>query len=217
MALSTSRSDRLRLRGEKRGRGFRYVNGRGSRIEDAAILDRIRSLVLPPAWADVRIAAEARAHIQAVGRDAEGRLQYRYHDDWTALRDTLKAERLARFGRVLPKIRARIEKDLRRRKTDRRYAAAAAARLIDLTLIRSGHTGTDEGGRGATTLLNSDVKLNGTTMSLSFIGKSGKTIEKTVRDPILTGRLRSSGASGANGSSSFATITTAAAASRLAI
>ena len=74
-------------------------------------------------------------------RDAEGRLQYRYHDDWTVVRDKVKAERLLRFGRALPKIRARIEKDLARRKTDRRYAAAVAGRLIDRALLRSGHTG----------------------------------------------------------------------------
>ena len=89
----------------------------------------------------MRIADDPQAHIQAIGKDAEGRLQYRYHDDWTVVRDKVKAERLLRFGKALPKIRARIEKDLARRKTDRRYAAAVAGRLIDRALLRSGHTG----------------------------------------------------------------------------
>jgi DNA topoisomerase-1 len=138
----------------------------------------------------VCIAPDPKSHIQAIGKDIEGRLQYRYHDRWTVVRDKVKAERLFRFGKALPKIRARIEKDLARRKTDRRYAAAVAGRLIDRTLLRSGHTGSDEGGRGATTLLNTDVQLNGTKVFLSFVGKSGKTIRKTIRDPILLTRLR---------------------------
>jgi DNA topoisomerase-1 len=102
----------------------------------------------------------------------------------------VKAERLLLFGKALPKIRAQIEKDLVRRKTDRRYAAAIAGRLIDRALIRSGHTGSDEGGRGATTLLNRDVQLNGAKVYLKFTGKSGKLIQKTIHDPILLTRLR---------------------------
>ena len=140
-------------------------------IRNAKTLARIRALVIPPAWADVRIAPDPKSHIQAIGKDIEGRLQYRYHDDWTVVRDKVKAERLLRFGKALPKIRARIEKDLARRKTDRRYAAAVAGRLIDRALIRSGHSGSDEGGRGATTLLNRDVQLNGTKVYLNFTGQ----------------------------------------------
>lgn len=183
-------ADTLCFTRRKSGRGFLYLNAKGRIIRNPRILARIRALVIPPAWADVCIAEDARAHLQAVGRDVEGRLQYRYHDDWTAVRDKVKAERLLRFGKALPKIRSQTEKDLNRRKTDRRYAAATAVRLIDRALIRSGHTGTEEGGRGATTLLRRDVQLNGTKVFLKFTGKSGKAIEKTIHDPILLARLR---------------------------
>ena len=182
---------RLPLTRRKSGRGFAYFDGKGRLIRDRAVIDRINALAIPPAWEDVRIAADIKAHIQAIGRDSLGRLQYRYHPAWTAVRDTVKAERLLRFGSALPKIRARLEKDLARRKTDRRYAAAAAARLIDQALLRSGHAGGMEGGgRGAATLLKRDVKLNGTKVHLNFTGKSGKQIRKSIRDPILLARLR---------------------------
>jgi DNA topoisomerase-1 len=182
----------LPLRRRKSGRGFSYLDAEGRLIRDRAVIDRINALVIPPAWQDVRIADDPRAHIQAIGRDNLGRLQYRYHDDWTGLRDMVKAERLLRFGKALPRIRERILKDLRRRKTDRRYAAATAARLIDQALLRSGHDAysIEEGGLGATTLLKRDVELNGTTVRLNFTGKSGTKIEKTVRDPVLLARLR---------------------------
>ena len=174
----------------KSGRGFLYLDASGKVIRSPKVLERIRALVLPPAWTEVCISPDPAAHLQATGKDIEGRLQYRYHNDWTLVRDRVKAERMLRFGQALPKIRARIEKDLARRKTDRRYAAAVAGRLIDRALLRSGHTGSDEGGRGATTLLNRDVQLNGTKVSLNFVGKSGKLIRKTIRDPILLTRLR---------------------------
>ncbi len=185
-------SDKLCLTRQKGRRGFRYLDAEGRVIRNKRILDRIRALVIPPAWIDVCIADDPRAHLQAVGRDSEGRLQYRYHDEWTGVRDKVKAERLLRFGRALPKIRARLERDLNRRKTDRRYAAAVASRLIDRALLRSGHTVSEpeDGGRGAATLLNSDVQLNGTHVSLNFTGKSGKKIRKTFRDPILLLRLK---------------------------
>src|SRR4051794_23223637 len=178
-------ADSLSITRRKSGQGFVYLDAREKIIRNAKTIARIRALVIPPAWSDVRIAPDPRSHIQAIGKDADGRLQYRYHNDWTLVRDKVKAERLLRFGRALPKIRARIEKDLARRKTDRRYAAAVAGRLIDRALIRSGHTGSDEGGRGATTLLNRDVQLNGTKVYLKFTGKSGKLIRKTIHDPIL--------------------------------
>ena len=185
-------ADKLCLTRQKGGRGFRYLDAGGRVIRSKRILDRIRALVIPPAWVEVCIADDPKAHIQAVGRDSEGRLQYRYHDEWTGVRDKVKAERLLRFGRALPKIRARLDRDLNRRKTDRRYAAAVASRLIDRALLRSGHSVSEpeDGGRGAATLLNSDVQLNGTHVSLNFTGKSGKKVRKTFRDPILLLRLK---------------------------
>jgi DNA topoisomerase-1 len=177
---------------QKGGRGFRYCDAKGRIIRKAAALDRIRTLAIPPAWVEVQIAAHPKAHIQAVGRDSEGRLQYLYHTNWTAVRDKVKAERLFRFGQALPKIRTQLEKDLNRRKTDRRYAAALAARLIDRALLRAGHYVADsvDAARGATTLLNRDVQLNGTEVTLNFTGKGGKVIKKTVRDAALPVRLR---------------------------
>jgi DNA topoisomerase-1 len=148
--------------------------------------------MIPPAWIEVCIADDPKAHLQAIGRDSEGRLQYRYHDDWTNVRDKLKAERLLRFGHALPRIRARLDLDLKRPKADRRYAAAVASRLIDRALLRSGHSISEpeNGGRGATTLLKSDVQLNGTKVELNFTGKSGKTIRKTIHDRMLPARLK---------------------------
>ncbi|MYZ47778.1 DNA topoisomerase IB [Propylenella binzhouense] len=182
----------LCIRRRRRGRGFSYVDADGRPVRDPVVLARIRALVLPPAWTEVCIAEDPFAHIQAIGRDAEGRHQYRYHEEWTTLRNRVKAERLVRFGRALPRIRDRLERDLRRRTPDRIYAAAVAGRLVDRALLRSGHNknGIEDGGRGATTLLKSDVKLNGTKVHLAFTGKSGKRIDKTVRDPILLDRLR---------------------------
>ena len=185
-------ADSLCLKRKKTGRGFRYVDANDRVVRSPKILNRIRALVIPPAWTEVCIADDPTAHIQATGRDSEGRLQYRYHDEWTNVRDRVKAERLLRFGKALPQLRARLEADLRRRKTDRRYAAAAAARLIDRALLRAGHYESDveAGGRGAATLLNSDVRLNGSKVFLKFIGKGGILIEKTIRDPLLLARLR---------------------------
>jgi len=172
------------------GRGFTYLDADGARITDPEARKRYAALVLPPAWEDVRLAADPRAHIQAVGRDTEGRLQYRYHDDWTRLRDRLKLDRLLTFGRVLPRIREQVEKDINRKIPDRAYAAAVATRLIDRAHLRAGHSGDDEGGRGATTLLKRDVRLNGTTVTLAFVGKSGKDVRIQLRDPVLLRRLR---------------------------
>lgn len=182
----------LPLRRIRRGRGFSYVDAGGKPVRARRALARIRALAIPPAWTEVCIAADPDAHIQAIGRDAEGRLQYRYHERWTRLRDDLKAERLLRFGRALPRIRRRLQTDLGRRTADRRYAAAVAGRLIDRSLLRSGHGAGEPkaGGRGATTLLKRDVRLNGSTLQLAFVGKSGKNVRKTLRDPILLRRIR---------------------------
>jgi DNA topoisomerase I len=183
----------LTISRRRAGRGFSYCDAAGATIRDRGVRARIKALAIPPAWEEVRIAADARCHIQAIGRDSEGRLQYRYHDAWDRIRDEIKAERLLRFGRALPHIREKMRKDLRRDRPDRRFAAAVAARLIERALLRAGHDSQaceTEGGRGATTLLKRDVEVNGSEVSLSFVGKSGKPVRKAVRDPILTSRMR---------------------------
>jgi DNA topoisomerase-1 len=185
-------ADALCLKRRNSGRGFLYLKPDGQPIRSRKIIDRLNALAIPPAWAEVCIAEDEKAHIQAIGRDSEGRLQYRYHNDWTSVRDKVKAERLLRFGAALPAIRMHLQTDLQRRRTDRRYAAAVASRMIDRALLRSGHyTATiDDGGRGVTTLLKSDVQLNGTQVGLNFTGKGGKQIRKSIRDPLLPPRLR---------------------------
>jgi len=174
------------------GRGFSYRDRDGTLVTDRQLRRRFASLAIPPAWTEVWIALDPHAHIQAVGRDAEGRLQYRYHDDWKEVRDGIKAERLLTFGRALPAIREKVEADLRRRTPDRDFSAAVAARLVDRALLRSGHRAEkgEESARGATTLLKRDVKTNGRSVSLAFIGKSGKPIRKKVPDTLLPARLR---------------------------
>ncbi|WP_128291623.1 DNA topoisomerase IB [Afifella aestuarii] len=185
-------AENLKIERRRSGRGFTYRCD-GKTIRDRRLRRRLEDLVIPPAWTSVCIAEDPHAHLQAVGRDQEGRLQYRYHEDWTEVRNAIKAERLLRFGRALPKIRERIARDLDRRRTDRRFSAAVAARLVDRALLRSGHRGEPsdgEGARGATTLLKKDVRLNGRTVTLDFTGKSGKKIHKVIPDTYLPSRLR---------------------------
>ncbi|MBZ8135287.1 DNA topoisomerase IB [Afifella sp. IM 167] len=182
----------LSIERRRHGRGFSYRDGEGRLVTDRDLRRRFADLAIPPAWKEVWLALDPHAHLQAVGRDADGRLQYRYHDDWKEVRDEIKAERLMTFGRALPAIREKIEADLRRRTLDRDFSAAVAARLVDKALLRSGHRAEkgEESARGATTLLKRDVKTNGRSVSLAFIGKSGKAIRKKVPDPLLPSRLR---------------------------
>ncbi len=102
----------LTIRRVRRGRGFSYHHADGSRVDDDATLERIRGIVIPPAWTDVRISDLADSHLQAVGRDARGRLQYRYHADWTTFRDRVKFDRLPLFASTLPAVRRRVDADL---------------------------------------------------------------------------------------------------------
>ena len=111
------------------GKGFRICFRDGEPITDMDIKRRVKALVIPPAWTDVRICIEATGHIQAIGRDEKGRLQYRYHDEWVNVRNAVKTERLLRFGRALPRLRRMVEKDMRRSKVDRRTTSAIATPL----------------------------------------------------------------------------------------
>jgi DNA topoisomerase-1 len=122
----------------RRGRGFEYVDEDGSRIDDPGVIDRIRSLAIPPAWEDVWICADPLGHIQATGVDARGRKQYRYHDRWRERRDREKFEQMVVFARALPKLRNRVERDLRKRKVSRERVLACAVRLLDRGFFRIG-------------------------------------------------------------------------------
>jgi len=157
--------------------GFRYVDVDGKPLRDEATLERIRGLVIPPAWTEVWICPSPRGHIQAVGRDQKGRKQYRYHPDWRADRDLRKFERMAAFGRALPRLRKRVEADLARRGLPREKVLAAVVRLLELTLIRVGN---DEYARanksfGLTTLQKRHLRLASGGAVFEFRGKSGKS------------------------------------------
>lgn len=173
------------IRRVRRGRGFTYVRASGRTVRDAATIDRIEALAIPPAWQDVWICADARGHLQATGRDARGRKQYRYHADWRTTRDDSKYARLSEFAEVLPRLRARVDRDLSRSDMSRERVLATVVRLLERTLMRVGN---DEYARtnqsfGLTTIRDRHVQVDGDTMRFRFKGKSGKVHEIEARDP----------------------------------
>jgi DNA topoisomerase-1 len=184
--------DALVLRRRRAGRGFVYLDPRGRAIRDRKIISRINALAIPPAYEDVYIARDSRAHLQAMGRDAAGRIQYRYHPDWTEVREARKVERLGALCAALPHIRSTVARDLRRPDLCRRRVLAAVVALIDKTHVRVGcedyvHTGRS---RGASTLLKRNVWLDGDRVALMFRGKGGRTIQCAVRSPALARTIR---------------------------
>jgi len=136
--LKLASADDLTVTRRRSGKGFFYLDGNGKRIADAAVVGRIKSLAIPPAYEDVRIAADPSLHLQAVGKDEAGRTQYRYHPDWDAVREMRKVERLDRVIEALPKLRWAVERDMASPKLSKTKALAAAVALIDETHIRVG-------------------------------------------------------------------------------
>ena len=174
------------------GRGFSYRRPDGTRVTEAASLARIRALAIPPAWTDVWISMDPAGHLQATGRDARGRKQYRYHARWRTGRDDAKFERLIDFARVLPRIRKRCEADLARPGLSREKVLAAVVRLLEATLIRVGN---DEYARinrsfGLTTLRTRHATVTGSRIRFRFRGKSGRQHEVGLRDRRLAGVIR---------------------------
>jgi DNA topoisomerase-1 len=155
--------------------GFAYRTADGSAIDDEDTLTRIRKLAIPPAYKSVWICPYENGHLQAVGRDARGRKQYRYHARWRAIRDESKYGKMLLFGRVLPKIRARVEEDLNRRGLPREKVLAAIVRLLETTLMRVGNEeyARTNNSYGLTTLRNRHVKIEGGHIRFDFRGKSG--------------------------------------------
>jgi DNA topoisomerase-1 len=178
---------------QKVGRAFRYVGRRGRVLRDPRTLERIRSLVIPPAWTDVWICPDALGHIQVTGRDARGRKQYRYHPRWRTVRDDAKYGRMLAFGQALPIIRARIEEDLAHRGLSRRKVLAAVIKLLETTLIRVGNEeyARDNGSFGLTTLRGRHAFIKGSTVKFRFRGKSGKAHEIGVQDRRLSRIVKS--------------------------
>jgi DNA topoisomerase-1 len=185
--LTRGTPDMLVLRRYRCGRGFRYVDSEGTTIKDAATIHRLRSLALPPAYANVRYAADPAAHLQAVGEDAAGRLQYRYHPNWLRVREALKARKLENIATSLPVINRAVRRLLRGEPGDARHAAAAVVHLVAKTALRAGSDSyaRERGTRGATTLLKSNVEIDGLLVRLHFRGKGAKMVVREVRDRTL--------------------------------
>jgi DNA topoisomerase IB len=170
---------------ERRGRGFVYLDPEGQPVADPETLERIRSLVIPPAWTGVWIAADPNAHLQATGVDKKGRRQYLYHPDWRARRDHEKFEDMVRFARRLPSLRATARRLLAGEQPDREHTLALAVRLLDVGMFRVGwdRYARDNGHVGLTTLRRDQVTVSGTDACFDYVAKSGKRRRMTVRDP----------------------------------
>ncbi len=164
--------------------GFRFLAPDGKAIRDEAVLRRIRSLVIPPAWTGVWICRQENGHLQATGRDARGRKQYRYHPKWREVRDGVKYERMLKFVRALPRIRRRVAKDLGRRELDREKVLATVVRLLELTLIRVGNEEYAKTNQsfGLSTMRNRHVDVSGVSIHFRFRGKSGKKHSIRIAD-----------------------------------
>ncbi|WP_144141755.1 DNA topoisomerase IB [Paraburkholderia sp. BCC1884] len=165
--------------------GFAYFDVAGKRIDDEDEIKRINALAVPPAYEDVWICPDARGHIQATGRDARGRKQYRYHARWRETRDADKYERMAEFGRALPKIRARVARDLKLPGMPGDKVIAAIVQLLDTTLVRIGSVeyARDNQSYGLTTLRKKHVKIEAGQLRFKFRGKSGIDHDVTVDNP----------------------------------
>jgi DNA topoisomerase-1 len=180
----------VRMRGIRRiGRQnrFRYVGLNGHTIADRAELQRIKALAIPPAWTDVWICPTAAGHLQATGRDARGRKQYRYHSRWRQVRDEVKYGRLVAFARALPRIRVRTDADLKRSGLPREKVLAAVVQLLEKTLIRVGNEEYARQNRsfGLTTMREQHATIAGSTMRFVFRGKSGIEHSVDLRDARL--------------------------------
>ena len=172
------------IRRRRAGKGFVYLDARGRRVADAVVLKRIRSLVIPPAWTDVWICAAADGHIQATGRDAKRRKQYRYHADYREAREQSKYEHLVEFAEALPGLRTRVAEHMSLRGLPREKVLATVVHLLETTLIRVGN---DEYAKanesyGLTTLKSKHVAVEGSEVRFRFIGKSGKQWSLAMRD-----------------------------------
>jgi len=168
------------------GKGFRYVDAAGQPVRDPAVLERISSLVLPPAWEDVWICAVPNGHVQATGVDAKGRRQYRYHDAWRVQRDLAKHDRILDFAARLPAARERLREDLQGSVLSRTRVLACAVRLLDLGFFRIGgeQYASENQSYGLATLRKEHVTVNRAgEISLEFTGKSGKLWHRSLAEP----------------------------------
>jgi DNA topoisomerase-1 len=191
-ALRYSRPTDRGIRREGAPNAFRYIDEDGRTVRSAKMRARIRTLAIPPAWTSVWICEDPQGHLQATGRDARGRLQYRYHAQWRAQRDEHKFDRLAEFAAALPAIRRTIARDLAQSGLSRRKLLAAMVRLLDRTFVRVGDERyrRDNGSFGLTTLRTRHVKVTGDRIRLRFRGKSGKEHDVSLSDRRLARVVR---------------------------
>jgi DNA topoisomerase-1 len=180
------------IRREQRGDEFVYLDARDQPVDDPETLGRIRSLVIPPAWTSVWICPSKNGHIQAVGWDAKGRKQYRYHPAYREARDLAKFDRMLAFGKALPRIRRIVNRDLNRRGMPKRKVLAAVVKLLETTYIRIGNEeyAEENGSFGLTTLRNRHCQILGDVLKFKFRGKSGQHHEITLEDKRLAKVLR---------------------------
>ena len=167
-----------------KGKNFEYLGTEGKIIRDEQRLLRIKRLAIPPAWTDVWICPSANGHIQATGRDARRRKQYRYHERWREVRDENKFDRLGQFAKALPKIRRRVSQDLKLPGLPRQKVLATIVRLLERTFIRVGNEeyARDNKSFGLTTMKNHHVKIKGAKVRFRFRGKSGRQHDVDVTD-----------------------------------
>ena len=182
--LAHSSDEEPGIRRRRAGRGFAYFDPQGRHIDDEATLARIRALVIPPAYRKVWICADPDGHLQATGRDARGRKQYRYHPRWRETRDAAKFGRMRAFGRALPRIRAAVARDLGRPGLSKEKVVAGVVRLLERTLIRVGNDryAAENGSFGLTTLRKRHAAVAEGRIRLEFRGKGGRPIASEFGD-----------------------------------
>jgi DNA topoisomerase I len=182
------------IRRRRRGGGFSYIGVDGKPITDRGQISRIAALAIPPAYTDVWISPDPNGHLQATGRDARGRKQYRYHKRWRAVRDETKFDRMLDFAKALPTIRRRVAHDLNLAGMPREKVLAAVVSLLEATAIRVGNDeyARENGSYGLTTLQADHAQVQGATIRLRFTGKGGKRHDVALRDPRLAKIVRAS-------------------------
>ncbi|NIK58994.1 DNA topoisomerase IB [Kribbella shirazensis] len=193
MRLRRSHPDQPGFSRRRRGRGFAYYDADGNLIEDTDVVERIRTLAIPPAWKDVWISPFPNGHIQAVGTDQAGRRQYLYHDDWRTTQDADRHDRVRQLARKLPAFREALDADLDRRGLDRRKVLAVALRMLDYGVFRTGNTqyAEENGSRGAATLLRRDVRVSRGRLVFDFVAKGGQRRTIELDDDELVAAVRS--------------------------
>jgi DNA topoisomerase I len=180
------------IRRRRRGKGFEYVDEKGGRITEPAVLERIRELAIPPAWEEVWICPYPMGHIQATGTDAAGRKQYRYHDRWRERRDAEKFESMVRFARALPRLRERVAEDLALDGMPREKVLACAVRLLDRGFFRIGSEDYAEENDtyGIATMKKRHVTVDGDEVSFDYEAKGGQRRLQTIADPEVADVVR---------------------------